>query len=289
MESQEVKTLPVVSENEFAPPATISQVGGNLAVEQTRAAQEVMGAIISAKRFPRDPFTSFNNIMKECERYSLAEKARYSFPRGGQTVTGPSIRLAEVMARQWGNVDCGIRELDRSEGESVMQAYAWDLETNFRVTRNFTIEHIRDTKKGSYKLTDQRDIYELTANQGARRLRACILEIIPGDVTEAAEKKVAATIARGPQGVSREDRIRNMVAAFDKLGISKEMIEKRLTHAITAITDDEIVDLLGVFNSIKDNVAHRKDFFDLGETQSTSAKDLTEKLKAEKKREPGQD
>lgn len=265
--------------NEFSPPANISQVGGNLAVEQARASQEVMGAIFAAKRFPRDTFTSFNNIMKECERYQLAEKARYSFPRGNQTVSGPSIRLAEVIVRQWGNIDCGIRELEREDGKSVMQAYAWDLETNFRVTRNFTVEHIRDTKQGRRKLTDQRDIYELTASQGARRLRACMLEIVPGDVVEAAEEKIKETLKAGPKGITREDRVRKMVAAFDKLGVPKDAIEKRLTHAITSITDDEIVDLLGIFNSIKDNVAKRNDYFDLGEVQTDAAKDLTEKLK----------
>lgn len=266
--------------NEFQP--LVVPQSGNVAVEQSRASQEVMGAIFAAKRFPRDSFTAFNNIIKECERYNLAEKASYSFPRGGKTVSGPSIRLAEAIARQWGNVDCGIRELERKDGESVMQAYAWDLETNFRVTRNFTVEHIRDTKAASYKITDQRDIYEMTANQGARRLRACILEIIPGDVVDAAEKKALDTLRIGPKGVTREDRIRLMVASFDKFGINKEVIEKRLLHPVTAITDDEIVDLIKIYNSIKDNVAKRNNFFDLGATQSTSAKDLTEQLKGGK-------
>ena len=274
--------------NEF--PQTISQVGGNLAVEQSRATSEIMGQVMSAKRFPRDTFTAFNNIMKECERYSLAEKARYSFPRGGQTVSGPSIRLAEVIARQWGNMDCGIRELERTDGESVMQAYAWDLETNFKVTRNFTVLHIRDTKKGSHKLTDQRDIYELTANQGARRLRACILEAIPGDVAEAAEKKCLDTIKAGPKGITREDRIRKMVAAFAGVGVPKEAIEKRINHPFDAITDDEIVELIGIFNAIKDNIGKRTDYFDLGEVQTESAKDLTDKLTKKKEdRQPGED
>ncbi len=276
--NQDTREVSVVG-NEFSPPQVISNVGGNLAVEQSRASQEVMGAIFAAKRFPRDQFTSFNNIMKECERYSLAEKARYSFPRGNQTVAGPSIRLAEVITRQWGNIDCGIRELEREDGRSIMQAYAWDLETNFRVTRNFTVEHIRDTRNGSKKLTDQRDIYEITANQGARRLRACMLEIVPGDVVEKAEEKILETLKKGPTGVTRDDRIRKMVSAFDKLGVNVDAIEKRLTHSMNVITDDEIVELLGVYNSIKDNIGKRNDFFDLGETQSESAKDLTEKLK----------
>lgn len=273
----------VVVTNEFAP-TTISQVAGNLAVEQTKSASEVFGAIMSAKRFPRDQFTSFNNILKECQRYSLAEVAIYSFPRGGKNVSGPSIRLAEVLARQWGNIDCGIREIERKDGESLMQAYSWDLETNYRVTRDFSVEHKRDTRQGSYKLQDQRDIYEMTANQGARRLRACILGVIPGDVVEAAEKQIRSTIAKGPGNMTREDRIRNMVANFDKHGVPKEAVEKRIGHPVASLTDDELVELHGIYNSIKDNVGKRTDFFDLGEVQSETAMTLTEKLKAEVKK-----
>lgn len=274
--------LQTTIQNDFQPPM-VSQAGGNLAVEQSKAASEIFGAILSAKKFPRDSFSAFNRIMQECERYSLSECALYSFPRGGKTVSGPSIRLAEVMARQWGNIDCGTRELERKDGESVMQSYAWDLETNYRVTKNFTVEHIRDTKGGSHKLTDQRDIYEITANQGSRRLRACILAIIPGDVVDAAEKKIKETIARGPKGVTREDRIRNMVVAFNsKFSINTELIEKRLGHSLDKITDDEIVDLQGVYNALKDNVGKRKDYFDIGDVQTDAAKNLTEKLKSEK-------
>lgn len=271
-------------ENEFERPAVVSNVSGNLATEQSRAAAEVLGAIHAAKRFPRDPFTAFNAIMKECQRFGLAEVASYSFPRGGQTVSGPSIRMAEVLARQWGNIDCGIRELEQREGESVMQAYAWDLETNYRVTKNFTVRHIRDTKRGSYKLEDQRDIYEATANQGARRLRACILAVIPGDVTEAAEEQVRKTIARGPNNMTRDDRIRNMVSNFDKLGIPKMAIEKKLGHSVAAISDPELVDLHGIYNSIKDNISRRSDFFDLAESQTEATKDLNERIKAEAKK-----
>lgn len=147
-----------------------------------RQAQEVQAAMVIAKRFPRNEVDSFNRILRSCQRKSLAETATYEYPRGGAKVTGPSIRLAEAMAQNWGNIDFGITELEQSNGESQVMAYAWDLETNTRQTKIFTVPHIRGTKKGNIPLTDPRDIYEMVANQGARRLRACILGIIPGDL-----------------------------------------------------------------------------------------------------------
>ena len=141
----------------------------------SRQAQEVQAAMVIAKRFPRDEVEAFNRVMQSCKRKSLAESAMYEYPRGGTKVTGPSIRLAEAIAQNWGNIDFGITELEQKNGESQVMAYAWDLETNSRQVKIFSVPHIRSTKKGNVPLTDPRDIYEMVANQGARRLRSCIL------------------------------------------------------------------------------------------------------------------
>jgi len=141
----------------------------------SRQAQEVQAAMVIAKRFPRDEVEAFNRILLSCKRKSLAESAMYEYPRGGSKVTGPSIRLAEAIAQNWGNIDFGITELEQKNGESQVMAYAWDLETNSRQTKIFSVPHVRSTKKGNAPLTDPRDIYEMVANQGARRLRSCIL------------------------------------------------------------------------------------------------------------------
>lgn len=82
----------------------------------SRQAQEVQGAMVIAKRFPRDEVESFNRIMQSCKRKSLAESAMYEYPRGGTKVSGPSIRLAEAMAQNWGNIDFGITELEQKMG-----------------------------------------------------------------------------------------------------------------------------------------------------------------------------
>lgn len=84
----------------------------------SRQAQEVQAAMVVAKRFPRDEIEANNRILNACKRKSLAERAIYEYPRGGENVTGPSIRLAEVMAQNWGNLDFGITELEQKNGES---------------------------------------------------------------------------------------------------------------------------------------------------------------------------
>ncbi len=251
-------------------------------IESARAVQEVQAAMVVAKKFPRDQMEAYTRIMKACERPSLAESATYVYPRGGQKISGPSIRLAETVAQNWGNLQYGVRELTQKDGESEVEAFAWDVETNTRQVKVFKVPHIRQTKSGKKKLTDPRDIYEMVANQGARRLRACVLGVIPGDIIEAAVNQCDNTLKKGGDGPI-EDRVRGMLTAFEKIGVTKEMIEARLQHNTTAIVETQLVDLRKIYNSIKDGMSKREDWFTVSSANTSQAsEDLTEKIKAAK-------
>ncbi|QPC44027.1 hypothetical protein HW532_15805 [Kaustia mangrovi] len=230
-----------------------SLAAGTVEIESSRAVAEAQAKLLIAQRFPRDPYSAWERALNACMRPGLAESSIYSYKRGGEDVSGPSIRLAEELARCWGNVDYGLRELSNRDGLSEMEAYAWDLETNTISTQRFTVRHIRDTKGGSRSLTQQRDIYEITANMGARRLRARILAILPDDLKDAAVAQCRRTIAGdGKEPIG--DRIKKMVAAFGKLDVSSEQLEQYLGHPLKQIVPDELVTLQGVYTSLKDGL-----------------------------------
>ena len=256
-----------------------TEVTGVEAVESARAVQEVQASLVVAKRFPRDENTAYTKIMTSCERPTLAKDALYAYPRGGQMVTGPSIRLAEALAQAWGNLDFGVRELSQDNGVSEVEAYAWDLETNTRQTKTFQVKHSRYTKKkGIVALTDPRDVYEITANQAARRMRACILGVIPGDIVDAAVAKCEETMQKG-DGKPLKDRVRQMVAAFAELGVTQEMVETRLGHKLDATIETEVVNLGKIYKSLKDGMSKREDWFDVAAPDKKKADDLTDKVK----------
>jgi hypothetical protein len=231
-------------------------------IGMARASQEVQAAMLIAQNYPRNEDAAYAKIIQGCKRKRLAEEAVYAYPRGSTVVSGPSIRLAEEIARHWGNLDKGITEVERRQGESTMLAYAWDLETNTRATRTFVTQHVRETRQGNYALTDSRDIYELTANQGARRLRACILEVVPGHIVDDAVAECEKTLA-GESDEPLADRIKAMVAAFVGHGVDTDMLEKRLGHKLAVTTEAEIVSLHKVFRSLRDNMASPDQFFDV--------------------------
>lgn len=223
------------------------------AMATTRQAQEVQAAMVVAKRFPRDPSQSADRILAECQRKTLAESALYAFPRGGSTVTGPSIRLAESIARNWGNIDSGYIVLEERADESVVMAYAWDLETNTRDSKVFNVPHKRDTRGGSVTLTDSRDIYEMVANQAARRKRSCILAVIPGDVVDMALKQCEITLKKNGD-TPIEQRIENMVTRFAEFEITPEQLRGFIGKNVEAFDENDLVKLASVYRSIKDGV-----------------------------------
>ncbi|MCI6122350.1 MAG: hypothetical protein MR696_11360 [Lachnospiraceae bacterium] len=251
----------------------------------SRQAQEVQAAMVVAKRFPRDEVDSFNRIMTSCQRKSLAERAMYEYPRGGTKVTGPSIRLAEAMAQNWGNIDFGIIELEQNNGESQVMAYAWDLETNTRQTKIFNVPHVRGTKKGNVTLTDPRDIYEMVANQGARRLRACILGVIPGDVIDAAVEQCKKTMTEGNEK-PLIDRIREGVKLFEeKFSVSQQMLEKYIGCKCEAFSENDMVRLNNVYRSLRDGMSKREDYFDVSLPEEETEVTDPFKGKSEQKKE----
>jgi len=243
--------------------ALARQERSSLEIATSRAAQEVQAAMVVAKKFPRDINAAYARILQGCKRRALAEQSAYAYPRGGTKVTGPSIRLAEHLAQNWGNFESGVIELERRDGESLAMAYAWDLETNSRDVKVFTIEHVREkseAKGGNQKLSDPRDIYELVANQGARRKRACILALIPGDIVDAAEAECDKTL-KGDNTEPLIDRVRKMAAAFVEISVTTEMLEKRLGHVLDATNENELVSLRKVFSSLRDGMSKREDWF----------------------------
>ncbi len=303
--NEEFERMPF--ENDLPPPGTPTKIGAALAqtpetpaqsrnaiveVEASRAIQEVQASLVIAKRFPRDEVDAERRILTSCKRYSFAERAFFSYPRGKDesgkknVVKGPTIRMAEMLAQAWGNIDYGFTELDRSEGRSIVESFAWDKETNTRSKRVVSVDLKLQFKNGGTKiLTDPRDQYEMMANQAQRRTRSCILQIVPADIVEKAVQQCNKTLALGEKAEPLIDRVKRMVVVFSELSVTKEKIEKRLGHKIEETTPEEVVEMIGIYNGIKEGSTRREDWFDYGAPDGTKAGELNAALlKDEKKK-----
>jgi hypothetical protein len=277
---------PYASGNGLA--AAIGTNAAGLAV-QTRELAELRGAIMLAREFRRDPVNACDAIMADFRNIRAAESASYAFKRGSDIITGPSIRAAEAIARRWGNIRFEWREIshDKANNRVTLEAFAWDLETNMRSARTFTVELVRVSRSGRKVLTDPRDIYEHCANSAARRMRACILDCIPSEVVDAAISTANRTIA---DVMKAPEAVRKMVDAFAAIGVTQPMLEQFLAHPVDAAHPAELVRLRGIYQSLRDGVAKISDFFggkDGDETPADKA-ELAEKVRGRRDRHEGQ-
>lgn len=236
--------------------------GAGVAIAASQVLAEVQAQVVMARKFPRNPLQAVDSILAECDIREFAEVALYEYSRGGTRIEGPSIRMAEVLARGWGNLMSGIKEISRDNGTSTMMAYAWDLETNRMARREFIVAHVRDKKDGTKTVVkEERDIYEVGANAGSRRERACILALIPGHVVNAAVARVKKTLKESVG--DPVERASVMIERFEKeFGVTKLQIERRLRHRIEAVSVAEILALGQVYNSLRDGFAAPEDYFE---------------------------
>lgn len=240
-------------------------------VESSRAIAEVQAAYVVARKFPRNAMHAMDMILRDCTLPKLAEAATYDYVKGGSSISAPTIRLAEAVARRWGNIRCGVTELSRHEGYSFCKAFAEDLETGFSDERTFQVRHWRETRSGGYELTDERDIYELIANMGSRRKRACILSIIPMDVFDQAVRACEVTLKNKVEVT--DESLKILLEAFEKYHVTREMIEQRIQRRWdkSTVTPGMVMQLKRIYNSLEDGMSKVADWFK-GEVPSAEAR-----------------
>lgn len=239
-----------------------------------REEAEMKTAIVLARSNPRNEHAAFAKIMGSCGRITFADGAVYSFPRGGQTVSGPSIQMARELARCWGNIRFGIRIVTEDTNNVHIKGYAYDLESNNYVEAEDKFQKLVQ-RKGGWVKPDERDLRELINRRGAICVRNAILQIMPPDIVDDAVTKVQETLRKAANGELEKDRpaaIKKMVMSFSDVHVTAEMIAARLGHPLDIINDAEFAELRTIFASIRDGNSKREEHFDIGGAKAEPGK-----------------
>jgi hypothetical protein len=245
-------------------PKALAKLGQATHVEQARAVAEVQASIVVAQQCPRDVAEAISQMRDACRRKSMAERAFFSLPRAGQSVTGVTIHLATELARCWGNIQYDVAELRRDDeaGESEMKAWAWDVQTNARASVTWIVPHARDTTKyGRQSITKLNEVYENNANQASRRLREVILKVLPTWFTEDAKEACWETLKTGDTK-PLDLRIADAIAHFEKVhGVTRSQLERKLGRSSSQWTDLDVVQLQITSKSITRGEVTRDEAF----------------------------
>ncbi|MDP9135238.1 MAG: hypothetical protein M3N56_10485, partial [Actinomycetota bacterium] len=95
----------------FSTGGAVAQVDGRDAgalqgVARERFEIEAMVSMAIAR--PRDDLRAYQKIIQSAKRPGFAAMSVYRFPRGGSSVSGPSVKLARPLAAMWGNMRSGF-------------------------------------------------------------------------------------------------------------------------------------------------------------------------------------
>lgn len=249
------------------------RVGQMTAVEQARAVAEVAAAVQVAQQFPRNVQAVREEVAAACSTMPLARKAFYAVQNRGE---GKSVHLARELARMWGNFQSGVHELRRDDeaGESEVQAFAWDVQSNNRSTRTFISPHQRMKKVNGrptrVPLIDLQDIYLSNQNTGARAVRECIFAALPNWLVDLAEDTCRATLARG-DGEPVDVRAGKAVEAFARLNVTQAQLAQRVGRERDRWDGEDIASLEVVFRSIRAGETTVEEQF---ETQRVTVADI---------------
>lgn len=213
--------------------------------------------IATARRYPRALKAVKGQILDLATLdEETAEQCFYSLPRGGKTISGPSVRLAEIAVSCYQHLRAGARVID-NDGKSVTaQGVCHDLQNNVCIVME---TKRRITKKDGS--TFDEDMQIVAGNAAAAiAFRNAVFKVIPSALIKPAYD-AARAIAIGTQKTLKERQARCM-DQFSKLGVDPDRVcalVGKLTVDEIGLTEIEI--LIGAFNSIRQGDATIEQIF----------------------------
>lgn len=232
-----------MSELALPTPRSVSQ---GTVIEQTRAVAEVAAMVRVAQDNRRDMTVAIEEMRMSCSQPSLAARAFYSLPRAGGRVEGSTVHLARELARCFGNIQYGMKEMSRDDkkGESEVLAYAWDVEKNARQERTFIVPHQRMARGARQDLTDLSEIANNNNSVAARALRECILTLLPVWFRDEAEALAAKTLNGDATAQPLPKRIADALEFFNReFNVTPAQIEARLARPRSRWTAGDLTTL----------------------------------------------
>ena len=154
---------------------------------------EIDVQISTAKAFPRS-LKQFQDRAMSMATFSeeIAASCSYALPRGGKSLEGPSVRLAEIIVSSFGNIRSGARVIANDGKTITAQGICHDLETNNCVT--VEVKRRITDKNGK---TFNEDMQVVTGNAAcAIAFRNAVFKVVPSALCQDIYDK-AKEVARG--------------------------------------------------------------------------------------------
>jgi hypothetical protein len=101
----------------------------------------------------------------------------------------------------------------------------------------------------------------MLANTAARRVRACLEEVIDSDIVMDAIDQCRKTLKEGEKIPLKERAVKMLLEFEANFHVVKSEIELRLGNALEAISENQFASLRRIYKSLADGVGKKEDYF----------------------------
>lgn len=232
------------------------------------ARANVEARFVMARHQRRDEDDARIRILRECDRPRFAEAAEYELPRAGKTITGPSIRFAEGLARHFGNLSIESVVTYEDATTRLVRCVVTDLESNATYSQDVSIEKTVERKNakpsddivGTRVTSQGHSVYIIRASEAdllakhngqvSRAIRTLILRLVPGDLVDEALDRTRATL-RKSDATDPAAAKKKILDAFAEIGVMPAQLAEAIGHPLDALSPAELGTLRRWFAAIR--------------------------------------
>lgn len=219
---------------------------------------EIDVQISTAKAFPRS-MKSFLNRAESMATVSedVAASCSYALPRGGKSLEGPTVRLAEIVCSTYGNIRAGARVIANDGKTVTAQGICHDLETNYCVT-----VEVKRKITDKFGKTYNEDMQVVTGNAAcAVAYRNAVFKVVPYALVNDIYDK-AKMVARGTSETLPARRDKALVYLRGLKVTDQQICDVLEIKKVEDIDLDKLDILRGMCTLIKNGESTVKDLFE---------------------------
>lgn len=204
--------------------------------------------VATAKKWPRDINKSKRDALAIVTLDpETAAECFFKYDRGGKTIQGPSIRLAEIVASTWGNIRAGSRTIQETENTVVAQGFCHDTQNNVFIAKE--VERKIANKDGR-KFNE--DVIILTKNANCSiALRNAVFSVVPRAVINTIYEEAIKAAVGDIKTLS--ERVTKALSKFAAMGIVQEKVLAKLgVQRVDEISVENLETLYGLYTAINE-------------------------------------
>jgi len=245
------------TELELAPVSALQQI----------SKAEIDCQISTAKQYPRslELFQKRSIDMVSLD-HETAESCIYSRPvGGGKYAEGESVRMAEIVAANYGNLRVAARIIEQTERQVKVQGMCHDLETNVASTS----EVVESTVKKNGDPFDERMRVVVAKAALAKARRDATFQVVPKALCKQISN-AAKNVIQG--GATLEQRRERIVEWIKSIKVDESRVFAALkVEGIAEIGEKHLVTLTGIRTAIKEGGITIDEAFPLPEKKPSMA------------------